>query len=1528
MANNTKIPSVQLNDTFNTHRKRLNQLIDSVGDITALTTDAVDVVQSINELDAKLDSIESTGLWTPGAHFSDSNFVSHFDGQLEVDTRIWTSNLEADSAYVGVLDAHFLHADSAYIDGDLSVKGNLVVDGISTLKAGSSSNINLGDDNTDNVVFNADVNSNIIPNTTNAYDIGSGSQEWRHGHFDGTLNTDELAADSATMGTAKITDLTEDRVVIVGVDGELEDHTGLTYDGTTLNVAGTLDVDVDATIASAKIEDLTDNRVVIAGNGGEIEDDANLTFDGTTFSVGLTNIVQATGNTNVGGDLDVSGNVQIDGDLTVDGIATLKAGTNNNINLGDGDNTTDTVTFNAEVASHILPDADNTFDLGDPSKEWRHGYFDGTVDADNVNADSATLGTAKVSDLTANRVVIAGTDGEIEDNANLTFDGTTFEVGTNFDVDVATGGTDIGGDLDVTGNVTSTGWALKIAAETGTTDEVSLGNTITFEAGEGINTTVSNNNIKIDGEDASDTNKGVASFSTDNFLVTNGAVTIKDNGVALGTETTGNYMSGISGTASEVEVTHTPGEGSSAIIGLPNDVTIGNDLTVVNDFTVGGIFTIAGETRTASQYIFLNDGTVSAPSLNAGITVDRGNEDSAVLQWNETNDYWEAGDKNSLNRLALQNDSANFSILTVDNNLIVTGNLDVRGTTTTIDTTNLTIEDNLIILNGNQTGTPSTSLRSGIEVERGDATNAKLQFNENTDEWEFIGPKTGTLAVTGDIGNATITLSAGTDLSTGGSFTTNASGNSSITINHANITRTNNTSSASPAFGGTFTAIDSLTSNARGHITAVNTKTVTIPTPIAYTLPLATNAVRGGIELFNNTDQSVAANAVTTTANRTYGLQLNAADQGVVNVPWTDTVYSHPTHDGDDINIDTGPLTGATVISDLDFNITTNGLGHVTDANGTVATRTLTLANLGYTGATDANNYSLPLATNTVRGGIELFSNTDQTVGANGVTATSGRTYGIQLNSDNQAVVNVPWVDTDTWIANSNSAAGYVASGAGQSNKVWKTNASGVPDWRDDADTNTTYSTATSSTLGLVKIGYTENGKNYPVELSSGQMYVNVPWVDTNTDNDTTYSAGTDLDLTGTTFSIEEELNGVNKIMAPTNDSLTIASHAMLRLYSGHNGTPQGYNTMFLYAGNYQFSFGLDATNQFGIYEDTGLGGVGGPRLTTTQAGDNIALDADVDVYLRPGGGDVYMQGTTSGEQLQFNMGTSNQVISASDNLVLSAQNDVYIQPTSDHVFMQGTTSGEQIDFSLGASEQWITASDTLILSKGATECIKIQGGDGSSTRTIIQSGDQYAGLRVGNTTHEGVTGAGQENLELSQRYIAFNVYDTNAGSGTFTPGRTNNSSTTDGSFAMNFVHFANDGTNKVIEWFADKDPHNATADFQNICFWTVDGDFTAAGQIAAFSDARLKDNIETVDNALDKVSSMRGVTFTRNDKVDKEKKYVGVIAQEMQEVVPEVVNHDEGKDVYTVDYDGLVGVLIEAIKDLKNEVDELKRNK
>ena len=92
-------------------------------------------------------------------------------------------------------------------------------------------------------------------------------------------------------------------------------------------------------------------------------------------------------------------------------------------------------------------------------------------------------------------------------------------------------------------------------------------------------------------------------------------------------------------------------------------------------------------------------------------------------------------------------------------------------------------------------------------------------------------------------------------------------------------------------------------------------------------------------------------------------------------------------------------------------------------------------------------------------------------------------------------------------------------------------------------------------------------------------------------------------------------------------------------------------------------------------------------------------------------------------------------------------------------------------------------------------------------------------------------------------------------------------------------------------------------------------------------SDIRFKENIETIDNGLDKVMKMRGVYFDWNDdhKVEKgEGRQVGVIAQEINMVLPEVVMHQDN-DEYAVDYSKITGVLIEAIKDLKNEINQLK---
>lgn len=79
--------------------------------------------------------------------------------------------------------------------------------------------------------------------------------------------------------------------------------------------------------------------------------------------------------------------------------------------------------------------------------------------------------------------------------------------------------------------------------------------------------------------------------------------------------------------------------------------------------------------------------------------------------------------------------------------------------------------------------------------------------------------------------------------------------------------------------------------------------------------------------------------------------------------------------------------------------------------------------------AKNANNYSLPTATATVKGGIELFSNTVQVTAGEGVTATADRTYGVQLNAGGQAVVNVPWTDSVSDTTGKLDAAGDTLTG-------------------------------------------------------------------------------------------------------------------------------------------------------------------------------------------------------------------------------------------------------------------------------------------------------------------------------------------------------------------------------------------------------------------------------------------------------------------------------------------------------------------
>ena len=102
-----------------------------------------------------------------------------------------------------------------------------------------------------------------------------------------------------------------------------------------------------------------------------------------------------------------------------------------------------------------------------------------------------------------------------------------------------------------------------------------------------------------------------------------------------------------------------------------------------------------------------------------------------------------------------------------------------------------------------------------------------------------------------------------------------------------------------------------------------------------------------------------------------------------------------------------------------------------------------------------------------------------------------------------------------------------------------------------------------------------------------------------------------------------------------------------------------------------------------------------------------------------------------------------------------------------------------------------------------------------------------------------------------------------------------------------------------------------------------LSGSWTASGDLIAYSDERVKTNISTIENALDKILSMRGVTYERTDGDDRSQK-VGVIAQEIQKILPQVV-HEQDNGMLGVSYGNIVGVLIEAIKEQQKEIEVLK---
>lgn len=291
---------------------------------------------------------------------------------------------------------------------------------------------------------------------------------------------------------------------------------------------------------------------------------------------------------------------------------------------------------------------------------------------------------------------------------------------------------------------------------------------------------------------------------------------------------------------------------------------------------------------------------------------------------------------------------------------------------------------------------------------------------------------------------------------------------------------------------------------------------------------------------------------------------------------------------------------------------------------------------------------SIPQASSSALGGIKIGY------------SDNGRNYAVELDSSGKAYVNVPWTDTNTTYNVATTSANGLMSSSDKSKlngiqagadavsfsrslssgtKIGTININGVNTdiYTPTAGEPVEYGVATSTTLGLVRIGYPESGKNYPVELnSSNQMYVNVPW----TDNNTTYSAGAGLSLSGTVFSLGKatpttlggvkvsstEINTISTVAATTFGSQNRIYPVQLAYPSGSAGT-DGNKVLSVYVPWENTTYSVVSTSKNGLvsmdsalaelaYEDKDAGNLGslarfgemGMLEVSTIVEDDLAL--------------------------------------------------------------------------------------------------------------------------------------------------------------------------------------------------------------------------------------------------------------------------------------------------------------------------------